>query len=125
MDTKPIEIKSNGTSRPTLQRQAHTRSLNDTNSIFKLYNQARADALPLSKAANHKEFMSFFAWGDPDRDPQKKQEAKVSLSTLLSYSTRKEKWLMALGIFMVNNFSTSVPIVSYYGDSVCSYFDCN
>jgi hypothetical protein len=68
-----------------------------------LYNETRASAFPLAKAANRDEFMSFFSWGDADRDPEKKESAKVSLSTLLSYSTTNEKWLMALGIFMVWN----------------------
>jgi hypothetical protein len=101
---KNTSIKTNTAPvRPKLERETHSRGLTkaDSGSIFKVYNEVRADALPLTKAANQKEFMSFFSWGDPDRDPQEKQTAKVSLSTLLSYSTRKEKWLMALGIFMV------------------------
>lgn len=100
-DGKP-STASKASNRPTLERQVHTKALGqDNGTIFELFSDARANALPITKAANHKEFMQFFSWGDPDHDPQEKQTAKVSLSTLLSYSTRKEKWLMAFGIFMV------------------------
>lgn len=97
------------TTRLKLERQSHTEALNNNSSIFKLYNTARANALPLTKAANYNEFMSFFACGDPNNDPQQKQTAKVSLSTLLSYSTRQEKWLMALGIFMATIAGLGIP----------------
>lgn len=71
-------------------------------SIFKLFNEARADALPLTRAANRNEFMSFFSWGDPNRDPKQKETAKVSLSTMLSFSTPKERALMCVGILMAS-----------------------
>ena len=103
---------SKASNRPTLERQVHSKALKKDgtrDSIFELFSDARANALPITKAANHKEFMEFFSWGDPDHDPHEKQTAKVALSTLLSYSTRKEKWLMAFGIFMVRLCSSLNP----------------
>ena len=101
-----------GSSRPELHRQPHRKELSVAN-ILEDYNKTRADALPLTKAANTNEFMSFFSWGDSNHDPQEKQTSKVSLSTLLSYSTRKEKWLMAFGILMVRPFKNLDVIIIF------------
>ena len=87
--------------RPKLDHQPRSRALQLNESIFKHFNEARADALPLTRAANRNEFMSYFIWGDPNRDPRQKETAKVSLSTMLSFSTPNERALMCVGILMV------------------------
>lgn len=73
------------------------------------YNQARAEALPMTRAANHDSFMRYFSWGDPDNDPQSRAGAKVSLWRLLSYSTWKERWLMVFGIIMATFTGLGLP----------------
>ena len=106
MAASPVNGKA-PSNRPELHRQSHQKEVSVAK-ILEDYNKTRADALPLTKAANTGEFMSFFSWGDSDNDPQEKLTSKVSLSTLLSYSTRKEKWLMAFGILMVRPFSNVI-----------------
>ncbi|KAL3780127.1 hypothetical protein HJC23_001316 [Cyclotella cryptica] len=112
--TIPTSVESSTRSkekhRPNLEHQPPSRTLQVHESIFKLYSDARADAFPLSRAANRNEFMSYFSWGDPDRDPQQTQTAKVSLSTMLSFSTPKEKALMSVGILMATIAGFGIPV---------------
>ncbi len=80
-------------------------------SILADYNQARGEAIPLTKAANNDEFMRYFRLGDPDHDPIKENaSAKVSLWRLLSYSTWKERWLMVFGVLMATISGLGIPI---------------
>ena len=108
--------------RPTLEHQEHSKDLNE--SLLKLYSDARGNALPLTRAANQNEFMKFFRWGDPDHDSSRAQIAKVSLSTLLSYSTPKERAWMVLGIFMVCLLLSLLCIFIWQGVTLCSQNYC-
>ncbi|KAL7518514.1 hypothetical protein ACHAWX_003334 [Stephanocyclus meneghinianus] len=96
--------------RPKLDHQPRSRALQLNESIFKHFNEARADALPLTRAANRNEFMSYFIWGDPNRDPKQKETAKVSLSTMLSFSTPNERALMCVGILMATIAGFGIPV---------------
>eukprot|EP01082_Thalassiosira_pseudonana_P012541 g11433.t1.1.5e17418b g11433 g11433.t1 contig5:842324-846534(+) len=78
-------------------------------SVLEEYNKARADALPLTRAANRDTFMTYFKWGDSNHDPQQKVVAKVSLVTLLSYSTLKERALMSFGVIMATLTGLGLP----------------
>jgi len=78
-------------------------------SVIADYNNARGQALPLAKAANHETFMRYFTWGDPNHDPQKKKSAKVSLWRLLSYSTWQECLLMIFGALMATVSGLGLP----------------
>jgi ATP-binding cassette subfamily B (MDR/TAP) protein 1 len=78
-------------------------------SVLEEYKKARADALPLTRAANRDTFMTYFKWGDSNHDPQQKVVAKVSLATLLSYSTLKERALMSFGVIMATLTGLGLP----------------
>ena len=80
-----------------------------TGSVLADYNDVRADALPISRAANRDYFMRYFSCGDPDHDPKAKTSAKVSLWRLLSYSTANERWLMIFGILMATVSGLGIP----------------
>ena len=78
-------------------------------SYLEEYNHVRANAIPLTRAANHDAFLSYFRCADPNRAPTQKEIAKVSLWTLLSYSTPKERMLMMLGVLMATFTGLGVP----------------
>jgi hypothetical protein len=73
------------------------------------YNDARADALPISRAVNRDYFMRYFSLGDPTNDPQK-TSTKVSLWRLLSFSTVNERWLMIFGLLMATVSGLGMPV---------------
>ncbi|KAL7435504.1 hypothetical protein ACHAXM_005193 [Skeletonema potamos] len=78
-------------------------------SYLEQYNGIRANALPLSRAANRDDFLHYFRCGDPKYSPNQKEVAKVSLWALLSYSTRKERMLMILGVIMATFTGLGIP----------------
>lgn len=69
-------------------------------SLIAEYNEARAEALPLTRAANYDVAMSYFRCGDSNYDPDKASKSKVSLWRMLSYSTPKERAWMVFGVIM-------------------------
>jgi len=78
-------------------------------SYLEQYNAIRANALPLSRAANRDDFLHYFRCGDPKYSPNQKEVAKVSLWALLSYSTPKERKLMILGVIMATFTGLGIP----------------
>lgn len=79
-------------------------------SYLEEYNHVRANAMPLSRAANWETFLSYFKCADPNySQPSPKEMAKVSLWTLLSYSTRTERALMILGVIMATFTGLGIP----------------
>lgn len=111
--TVPSESIKKGVSsrRPStaLRRQSSaTKVINS--SVLTDYNQARADALPLTRAANQGTFLHYFRCADPDHDPQSSVRAKVSLWRLLSYSTWKERGLMMFGVAMATFSGLAIPL---------------
>lgn len=71
-------------------------------SVIADYNEVRAEAFPLSRGGHYDAVMAYFKCGDPNYDPNKKSVQKVSLTSLLSYSSFGERWWMALGVVLVS-----------------------
>ena len=87
-------------------------------SYLEEYNNVRANAMPLSRAANWDTFLSYFKCADPNyHQPSPKEMAKVSLWTLLSYSTRTERVLMILGVIMATFTGLGIPAWLIYTTS--------
>ena len=78
-------------------------------SILSEYNEARGKAIPLTRAGNQETFLQYFRCLNPNHDPQSGEIAKVSLWTLLSYSTAKERALMCFGVFMATLTGLGIP----------------
>jgi len=109
-----MEQPSSPLPKPKIPADLHASKLDPTkllkSSILADYNEVRAEAIPLTKAANHDSFMKYFKFANPDESPvDNNQSAKVSLWKLLSYSTWNERWLMILGIFMATFTGLGIP----------------
>ena len=85
-------------------KQHHRRS-----SYLEQYNSIRGNALPLSKAANHDDFLHYFRCANPKYNPNNPQVAKVGLWSLLSYSTPQERLWMVLGVIMATFTGLGIP----------------
>eukprot|EP00984_Skeletonema_dohrnii_P003923 scaffold1350_cov137-Skeletonema_dohrnii-CCMP3373.AAC.3 len=99
---------------PPKQSTTKTTTTNPTKTLLKSsyleqYNAIRGNALPLSRAANHDDFLHYFRCANPKYSPNQKQVAKVSIWALLSYSTPQEKALMVLGIVMATFTGLGIP----------------
>uniref|UniRef100_A0A7S2LN59 Uncharacterized protein n=1 Tax=Skeletonema marinoi TaxID=267567 RepID=A0A7S2LN59_9STRA len=99
---------------PKQSTTKNTTTTNPTKTLLKSsyleqYNAIRGNALPLSRAANHDDFLHYFRCANPKYSPNQKQVAKVSIWALLSYSTPKEKALMVLGIVMATFTGLGIP----------------
>mmetsp|Transcript_2573 Transcript_2573/g.6073 ORF Transcript_2573/g.6073 Transcript_2573/m.6073 type:complete len:1406 (-) Transcript_2573:56-4273(-) len=78
-------------------------------SVIADYNEVRAEAFPLSRGGHYDAVMAYFKCGDPNYDPNNKSVQKVSLTSLLSYSSFGERWWMALGVVLATISGLGIP----------------
>mmetsp|Transcript_84198 Transcript_84198/g.126234 ORF Transcript_84198/g.126234 Transcript_84198/m.126234 type:complete len:1341 (+) Transcript_84198:186-4208(+) len=89
---------------PVRRRSSLQAGANTERNFLASFHKAQQAAVPLSKAGSWDAFLGFFSC-----DSDGKTLTKVSVTKLLSFSTPKERWLMALGVVLATFSGLGIP----------------
>jgi ABC-type multidrug transport system fused ATPase/permease subunit len=94
-----------GLDKAKTRRRSSLYDIQQDQNFLASFHQVQQDAMPWAKAWSWDTFLSFFTC-----DPNRTSMTKVSLTKLLSFSTRKERYLMAFGVLLATFSGLGIPV---------------